>query len=44
MLRSNNKEINEDLLGILDSLNNNNSHNLNKSKRVINDLFSAYVG
>jgi hypothetical protein len=39
-----NKEINEDLLGILDSLNNNNSHNLNKSKRVINDLFSAYVG
>jgi hypothetical protein len=38
------EEINEDLLGILDSFNNNNSHNLNKSKRIINDLFSAYVG
>ena len=38
------KEINDDLLGILDSFNNNDSHNLNKSKRIINDLFRAYEG
>ena len=38
------KEINEDLLRILDSFNDNNSHNLNKSKRIINDLFSGYAG
>tara|TARA_B110001450_G_scaffold119631_1_gene112778 strand:- start:1023 stop:2603 length:1581 start_codon:yes stop_codon:yes gene_type:complete len=38
------EELNDDLLGILDSFNNNNSHNLIKSKRIINDLFNAYAG
>ena len=39
-----NNEVNDNLLTIIDSFKDNNINNLNKSRRLLNELFKAYEG
>jgi len=39
-----NKEVSDELFRVIDSLNDNNSNNWNKNKRLINRLFENYDG
>jgi hypothetical protein len=39
-----NKNLSDELMGVVDGFNDNNSNNWNKSKRLLNTLFDAYDG
>ena len=43
-IKIDNKKINDKLLTIIENFNNNNLDNLNKNKRLLNELFKAYEG
>ena len=38
------KEVNSELLKIIEGFNDNNFNNLNKSRRLLNELFEVYEG
>jgi len=43
-IKIDNKELSVELLRIMEGFNNNNFNNLNKSRRLLNELFSIYDG
>ena len=43
-LKIDNNAVSSQLLSIINEFNNNDLNNLNKSRRILNDLFGAYAG
>ena len=43
-IKVDNNEVSDQFLAIIDSFKNNNFNNLNKSRKLINELFQAYEG
>jgi len=43
-IKIDNENLNDEFLEIIESLNDNNINNLNKSKRLINEFFDIYAG